>query len=150
MTIQYMTPIGDWACSCDKPENCPSAALLPAPADPDGFHGADGMRWTGKAWVDDPSSSERAFAVMWPDEALAQEREAMTCTRTQARKALGRDMWTAISAYVEASGDWDLQSDFEAGEWHRTNANLVAMATAAPFSMGDDQLDGLFRLAATK
>lgn len=50
MPIQYMTKDGVWLSSCEDGTDPPDGAIL-APADAAGFHGMDGLRWDGKAWV---------------------------------------------------------------------------------------------------
>lgn len=102
VSIQYMTASGDWAISCQDGTPPPSPALILAPSSADGFHGMDGMRWDGKAWVDDPGASARAFAVMYPAQALEQERKSMVA-----------DKWQVVAALeVLHPGCWPLVADF--------------------------------------
>ena len=147
-SIQYMTASGDWAISCQDGTPPPSPALILAPADAAGLHGMEGMRWTGSAWVDDPGAEARAFAVMYPAQALAQEREGMVCTRLQAMLALGEARWGAVTAALAAQ-PWDVRARFnDATEWRRLNP-LVIMLGGQVLGLTEAQLDDLFRLAVT-
>lgn len=105
MSVQYMTKDGDWACSCHEGTPPPSVAVVPAPADADGFYGREGTRWDGKVWVEDPGASARAFAVMYPDQALAHERAGMVADKWQVVAALSRlhpGAWAGVLAYRSA------------------------------------------------
>jgi hypothetical protein len=136
--ISYMTPNGDFAASCQTADDKPHPGLIEAP---DG--GAYGMRWDGNLWGEDAEAQARADAFMYG----APVPESVS--RIQARKALGRDMWTAADAAITASGNWDLQCEFEEPTWYRNNPHIIAMAVWL-FHMSPAQLDDLFRLAATK
>lgn len=151
-TVQYMTPTGDWAISCQVGTPPPSLALVEAPADPHGDRGRDGMRWTGSAWIDDPGAAARAWAVMYPAEALAAERGAMVA-----------DKWQLVAALdLIDPGLWPLVETYRASpECDRVTARAIDYAITLPrvsetidmlaYLLGMDagQVDDLYRLAMT-
>ena len=61
-SVQYMTAGGVWLCSCQEGTDPPEGAI-PAPADAAGFHGMEGLRWDGGAWVIDALDAERSAMV---------------------------------------------------------------------------------------
>ena len=151
-SIQYITPAGDWAISCQEGTPPPSPALIEAPADAGGFRGMEGMRWTGSAWVEDAGATDRARAVMYPVEALADERAAMVADKWQLLAALDLidpTLWPQVEAY-RASPACD-----------RVTARAIDYAVTLPrnsetidmlaYLLGMDagQVDDLYRLAMT-
>ena len=147
-----MTPAGDWACSCQDGTPPPSPALILAPADGAGFHGMDGMRWTGSAWVEDAGSQDRAFIVMYPAEALKIERSNMVADKWQLVAALDLidpTLWPKIETYRESP------------ECDRVTARAIDFAITLPrnsetidmlaylLGMDSTQVDDLYRLAMT-
>jgi hypothetical protein len=102
MSIQYMTTEGDWAASCQEGTPPPSKDLIPAPADGDGIHGADGMRWTGTAWVDDPSSSDRALAILYPEVYKDKLKEDGAVSRLQFELAAGEELWSNAENFANS------------------------------------------------
>ncbi len=128
MPIQYMTPTGVWACSCEAEKDKPAPDLIEAPADADGFHGMDGLCWDGKGWVEYTPP---------PD----------SCTALQGRLALGQTFCEQVTLMLP-NMDWSARQAWEyATTWHRKSPLLVDLAKA--FNMSPEQVDGLFRLAVT-
>lgn len=81
-------------------------------------------------------------------QALADEREAMRVSRFQARAALyGAGLLTTADAAIQAADEVAKLAWADAQEFRR-NSPLVA-AIAAQLSLTDEQLDDLFRTAAT-
>lgn len=106
--VQYMTRSGLWACSCQSENDKPHRDLIEAPADAQGHHGLEGQRWTGSAWVDDPTAAA-AFAMMYPEQALAQERATMVADKWQvvaALEILHPGAWAGIMAFRTAKDEW--------------------------------------------
>lgn len=134
--IAYMTPAGDFAASCEVGTPPQHPNLIPAP---DG--GGYGMHWDGSSWLEDPLSDGRARAFMFGDPVPE------FVSRVQAKKALGRDAWTAISSAVEVSNDWNLQCEFDEPVWRRDNPYIIALANNM-FGWGNTELDQLFIQAA--
>jgi len=79
---------------------------------------------------------------------IDEDRQGMTCTRLQARLALGE----AVCAVLDAMADdqetpWVLQQTLKfAQTWQRTHPDIEAIGTALGYS--PDQMDDLFRVAA--
>lgn len=78
-------------------------------------------------------------------QALAQEREGMTCSRMQGVLALGADRWAAVLAY-RATATWAEQVVIDsAGDWRRNSQNIAFFAYL--LNLSDAQVDDLFRTA---
>lgn len=141
MTVQYMTPDGDFAASCQTEADRPHPALIEAPPG-----GAYGMHWDGTVWAYDPGADARAHAMMYPALALAEERAEMACTPLQAMLALGEARWAMVEAAL-AARPWEVRARFKAAEtWRRTNPVVIEMGAQA-LGLTDSDLDNLFRLA---
>ena len=150
MPIQYMTRAGIWACSCQSAADKPHPELVEAPADAEGFHGAEGKRWTGSAWVDDPTAVAQAFALMYPEQALAQERAGMVA-----------DKWQIVAALeILEPGAWPKVATFRASPLctpvlaaaidyaitlPRMSESVATLAWA--MDLPDERVDAVFRLA---
>ena len=108
MSIQYYDPVtGCWLGSYQEGTPCRYLEAAPAPADANGFYGCEGMRWDGMAWVDDPTASDQAVALMYPEQTLAQERTGMVADKWQIVAALDLEdpaLWRRITDYAE--GVW--------------------------------------------
>ena len=129
MSIQYYdTKTGVWLGSYQEGTPCEVAGATLAPADKNGFHGAEGLRWTGAGWV--------AYAPP-PD----------SCTALQGRLALGEALCEQVAAMLPAM-PWQARQAWEyATVWHRQSPLLVGLAAA--FDMDPGEVDDLFRLAVT-
>ena len=127
-SIQYMDGNGVFIGSYQEGTPCEVAGATLAPADAQGFHGAEGLRWDGAEWV--------AYAPP-PD----------SCTALQGRLALGQALCDQVAAMLPGM-DWGARQAWEyATVWHRNSPLLVGIAAA--FDMDAGEVDDLFRLAVT-
>ena len=110
-SIQYMDGNGVFIGSYQEGTPCEVAGATLAPSDAQGFHGAEGLRWDGAAWVD--------YAPP-PDK----------CTALQGRRALGMERVADIGLILEhidlilpdlsAEEIWEIRTAWEfATTWDR-------------------------------
>ena len=127
-SIQYIDGQGVFIGSYQEGTPCEVAGATLAPADAQGFHGAEGLRWDGAAWVP---------YIPPPD----------SCTALQGRLALGEALCGQVAAMLPGM-TWPARQAWEyATIWHRNSPLLVGLAAA--FGMTEAQVDDLFRLAVT-
>jgi len=149
--IQYYDPAtGVWLESCGEGTPCRFPGAAVAPADAQDFRGMDGLRWTGAAWIEDEGASARAFEVMYPDQALAQERAAMVADKWQiiaAMNLIDPGLWPKVLAF-RASADCDpitaAAIDY-ATRLPRQSETIDMLAYL--LDLDPTQVDDLFRLA---
>lgn len=151
MSIQYYDPVtGCWLGSYQEGTPCRYLEAAPAPADANGFYGCEGMRWDGMAWVDDPTAADQAFALMYPEQALAQERAGMVA-----------DKWQIVAALeILEPGAWPKVATFRASPLctpvfaaaidyaitlPRMSESVATLAWA--MDLPDERVDAVFRLA---
>lgn len=138
-SIQYMDGNGVFIGSYQEGTPCEVAGATLTPADAQGFHGAEGLRWDGSGWV--------AYAPP-PDK----------CTRFEGLRALGRIRVQQIEAMMAAldtleiypgvtlSDDevWSIRTAWrEAGSFERLNLDLAFVMWL--FGWDDATRDSFFR-----
>ena len=137
--IQYIDGNGVFLGSYQEGTPCQFPGAVEAPADESGFHGAEGMRWDGKAWVD---------YIPPPD----------SCTALQGRKALGMVRVQQISSLIdhldllmpELSDEerWLIKTAWEYGSsWDRLGREVNLLRDI--YGMTEQERDDLMRLAVT-
>lgn len=86
-----------------------------------------------------------------PDEMNAElqaERIGMTCSPMQGRLAFGEAEWAKVQAYYDTHATWTEKVVIDSsGAWKRTSENIAFFQYLLDYS--DEQVDDLFRLAAT-
>lgn len=128
MAIQYMTTSGVWKCSCQSEQDKPDPALIEAPADANGFHGMEGLKWNGTSWIEIQPVPE-------------------SCTAFQGRLALGQARCQAIASMINMM-PWESKQAWEyATTWKRKSDLLLSLGKA--FNLTEEEVDDLFRLAVT-
>jgi hypothetical protein len=138
-SIQYIDAQGVFIGSYQEGTPCEVAGATIAPADADGFHGMEGLRWDGSAWVQYTPP---------PD----------SCTALQGRRALGMERVQQISAlvahldlvmpYLSAEEVWEIQTAWEfATTWDRLGREVNMLRDI--FGMSEAERDDLMRLAVT-
>lgn len=141
MSKQYMTARNVWIGSYGDDTPCEIEGAVPAPADPAGFHGADGLCWRAETQSWEPY-------VPPPD----------SCTRLQGLLALGMERaWQleqlvlnlpTIRPDLTDAQIWALQTTYRnAQTWERLHP-FVEMIRVL-FGMTTDERDDLIRLAVT-
>ena len=137
--MQYMDAQGVWLGSYQEGTPCEVAGATLAPADAQGFHGAEGLRWDGAAWVD---------YVPPPDK----------CTALQGRRALGMERVADIGLILDhidlilpdlsAEEIWEIRTAWEfATTWDREGREVNMLRDL--YGMSEAERDDLMRLAVT-
>lgn len=138
-SIQYMDAQGVFIGSYQEGTPCEVAGATLAPADANGFHGAEGLRWTGTEWVPYLPPPDR-------------------CTALQGRRALGMERVHQISALVahldlvmphlSEAEIWEVQTAWEfATTWDREGREVNMLRDL--YGMSPQERDDLMRLAVT-
>ena len=84
-----------------------------------------------------------------PEEALANERAAMVCSRAQGKMAIGPEVWAQVVAMADdPETPWGLKvAIYDTYEWRRLDPNMDVLIWA--MDLTPEQADDLFRLAMT-
>ena len=80
---------------------------------------------------------------------IAQQRQSMTCSRLQARLAIGPDTCAALDAMAtDPNLPWAIRQTLAyAQDWQRTHPGMDEIGWALGYDA--DQIDALFRMAMT-
>lgn len=105
--ISYMTPAGDFACSCQTVEDKPHEGLIEIPVERLNRGEMYGSKWdmVQGRWVDDPASQARADAFMDPVASLAQWRQNCLVAKWRLIAVLNMtapEVWPAVEAYADS------------------------------------------------
>lgn len=104
----------------------------------------EGQRWTGQfdGTVTPPVA---IFVALDPDEELAKERAAMSCSRMQGILTLGEEKWGEVLAYRETATWAEKIIIDDSGQWERVSENIEFIGYLVGYD--DEQMDDLFRAA---
>lgn len=104
----------------------------------------EGKVWTGGFVIED-GLPVAVFEDIDPEEARAQERAAMSCSRMQGILTLGEEKWGEVLTYRETATWAEKIIIDDSGQWERVSENIEFIGYLVGYS--DEQMDDLFRAA---